>query len=177
MNDVVRPAVQLGGTFTLTDHHGRAVSEQTFLGSHPLIFFGFTNCKRVCPENLSKLSRVLELLGPLSRKVQPLYVSVDPDRDTPDVMRAFLEERFPRFLGLTGDRDQVTAMKSAYKVYAEREAPDADGGYDVPHTAMTFLMGENGAYRTHFSDVATAETIAAKLSKILESAGDPSPAH
>ena len=120
---------------------------------------------------------MLELLGPLTERLQPLYVSVDPDRDTPEVMRAFLEKNFPRFLGLTGDRDQVTAMKAAYKVYAEREEPDADGEYDVPHTAMTFLMDENGAYRTHFSDVASAEAIAERLSVILGSANKASPAH
>jgi protein SCO1 len=171
MTEVVRPTVQLGGAFALTDHHGRAVTDRTFLGSFPLIFFGFTHCKVVCPENLSKLSRVLDLLGPLAEHLKPLYVSVDPDRDTPDVMRTFLESRFPGFLGLTGDRAQVTAMKAAYKVYAEQEAPDAKGDYDVPHTAMTFLMNEDGSYRTHFSDVSTAEDIAARLRTILTSAG------
>lgn len=170
MNNVVRPMVRIGGSFALVDHDGRQVTEQTFRGSHQLIFFGFTHCKVVCPENLTKLSRMLDLLGPLADRLQPLYVSVDPDRDTPEVMKAFLESRFPRFLGLTGDRDQVTAMKSAYKVYAEQEAADAEGNYDVPHTAMTFLMDEDGNYVTHFADVTGAEDIAARLTRILGSA-------
>lgn len=161
--------VRIGGSFALVDHHGRQVTEQTFRGSYRLIFFGFTHCKVVCPENLTKLSRVLDLLGPLADRLQPLYVSVDPDRDTPEVMKAFLESRFPRFLGLTGDRDQVTAMKSAYKVYAEQEAADAEGNYDVPHTAMTFLMDEGGNYVTHFADVISADDIAARLTRILGS--------
>ena len=167
MNGVVRPAVKIGGAFALLDHDGREVTEQTFRGSYLLIFFGFTHCKVVCPENLTKLSQVLELLGPLAARIQPLYVSVDPERDTPEVMKAFLESHFPKFLGLTGDREQVAAMKAAYKVYAQREVADAQGNYDVPHTAMTFLMSERGDYLTHFGDVASAENIASRLKQIL----------
>jgi len=167
MIQIVRPTVKLGGAFGLTDHNGRKVSDRTFLGSYLLIFFGFTHCRVVCPENLGKLSRALALLGPLAEGVQPLYVSVDPERDSPEVMRAFLESRFPRFLGLTGERGQVDAMKSAYKVYAEREAADADGGYDVPHTAMTFIMDRDGRYLTHFSDVVSAQDIAGRMTQIL----------
>ncbi|MGA0599222.1 SCO family protein [Caulobacter sp. KR2-114] len=176
MTQIVRPSVKLGGAFQLTDHNGRTVTDRTFLGSCPLIFFGFTHCKVVCPENLGKLSRALGLMGPVAEQLQPLYVSVDPERDTPQVMRAFLQSRFPRFLGLTGDRAQVDAIKAAYKVYAAREAADADGAYDVPHTAMTFLMGEDGGYLTHFSDVATAEDIAARVMQILSTRGASSPA-
>lgn len=167
MNDVVRPKVRIGGQFRLTDHHGNPVTEQTFIGSYLLIFFGFTNCKFVCPENLTKLSKMLEILGPSAEKITPLYISVDPDRDTPDVMRAFLTSRFPKFLGLTGDREQVKSMKAAYKVYAEREVADANGDYDVPHTAMTFLMNDKGDYVTHFSDVVSAEDVAARLRGLL----------
>jgi protein SCO1/2 len=162
-----RPTVELGGKFDLVDHHGRAVTDQDFLGRHLLIFFGFTHCKVVCPENLSKLSHVLDLLGPIGSLLQPLYVSVDPDRDTPEVMHAFLAARFPRFLGLTGDKVQIDAMKARYRVYAEREAADANGDYDVPHSAMTFLMGPDGAYVTHFADPVPAEAIAARIGDIV----------
>ncbi len=169
MSHIVRPTVRIGGSFALTDHRGRQVTERTFQGSYLLIFFGFTHCKVVCPENLSKLSQVLDRLGPLAERIQPLYVSVDPDRDKPEVMRSFLESRFPKFLGLTGDRQQVTEMKAAYKVYAQQEGADAQGNYDVPHTAMTFLMDEKGDYVTHFSDVTSAEQIVARLAGLLTS--------
>lgn len=166
--EVQRPSVTLGGAFQLTDHFGRRVNDKDFLGHFLLIFFGFTHCKVVCPENLGKLSRALEIMGDDVDQVQPLYVSVDPDRDTPDVMRRFLEERYPKFLGLTGDKDHIESMKKLYKVYAVREAVDADGGYDVPHSAMTFLMGPDGAYLTHFSDVVPAEQIAEIVSAAVQ---------
>jgi protein SCO1/2 len=173
MATISRPVVQLGGAYRLTDHHGRAVTDQTYLGRHVLIFFGFTHCKVVCPENLGKLSRVLEQLGPWADRIQPLYITVDPDRDSPEVMRAFLEERFPRFTGLTGDKAQIDEVKRAYKVFAAREDPDATGDYDVPHTAMTFLMAPDGAYVTHFAAAADAETVVARLEAILAAAPDP----
>lgn len=159
--------VTLGGAFELTNHNGEQVSDRDFLGFYPLIFFGFTNCKVVCPDNLTKLSYALALLGSDADTLQPLYVSVDPDRDTPDVMRAFLENRFPRFLGLTGDKAQVDQMKKLYRVFAEREAADTSGEYDVPHTAMTFLMGPDGSYVTHFADSVPAEIIAEKIRKVI----------
>lgn len=164
---VYRPSVKIGGAFALSDHFGRAVDETSFLGKHALIFFGFSHCKVVCPEALSRLSRTLDLMGAAADKVQPLYITVDPKRDTPDVMRAFLEASYPRFLGLTGDKEQVDHMKRLYKVYAEEEVPNEEGGYDVPHTAMAFLMGPDGTYVTHFGDAASAEDIAAKLSAIV----------
>jgi protein SCO1 len=164
---VIRPTVRLGGEFHLTDHHDRAVTDQSFLGSYLLIFFGFTHCKMVCPENLSKLSRALELLGPAADEIVPLYITVDPDRDTPEVMRAFLEANFPRFTGLTGEQAHIDAVKRGYKVYAAREDPDERGDYDVPHTAMTFVMGRDGGYVTHFGDAASAETVAERLGDIV----------
>jgi protein SCO1 len=170
-SDAYRPSVTLGGRFQLTDHFGQEVSDEDFLGRFLLIFFGFTHCKVVCPENLTKLSRAIELMGPAAEKVQALYVSVDPCRDKPDVMRRFLEERFPSFLGLTGEKDGIDRMKSLYKVYAKREEAGPDGDYDVPHSAMTFLMGPDGHYLTHFADVVSAERIAARVSELVLGGG------
>lgn len=166
--EIDRPAVTLGGHFCLRDHFGTSVEDGTFRGRFLLIFFGFTHCKIVCPENLAKLSHALDLLGPDASRIQPLYVSVDPERDTPQVMRRFLEERYPRFLGLTGDKSDVDRMKKLYKVYAVREAAQEDGSYDVPHSAMTFLMATDGTYLTHFADVIPAEGIAAALASYIK---------
>lgn len=170
-DEVSRPTITLGGRFALTDHFGRNVSEEDFYGRFALLFFGFTHCKVICPENLGKLSRALDLMGPAADQVQPLYVSVDPDRDTPEVMRTFLEERYPRFLGLTGSKTDVELMKKLYKVYAVREEVGPDGDYDVPHSAMTFLMGPDGAYVTHFSDVTPAERIAEAVAEHVGRSG------
>jgi protein SCO1 len=156
----------IGGAFSLTDHYGKPVTNGSFHGRYVLIFFGFTHCKVVCPRALGRISQALELIGKLADEIQPLYITVDPERDTAEVMRAFLERTNPRFLGLTGDREHISAVKSAYKVYAERrDDPAAPGGYVVPHTAFSFLLDRNGNYLAHFVDAGDAEELAEKLKR------------
>lgn len=157
-------SIKIGGSFSLTDHSGRPVTDASFHGKYVLLFFGFTHCKVVCPRALGRISVALDLLGVLADEIQPLYVTVDPERDTPEVMRAFLEASYPRFLGLTGDKEKTAAMKVAYKVFAERrEYPDNADEYDVPHTAFTFLLDRQGEYRAHFVDAGDAGELADKI--------------
>ena len=158
----------LGGSFSLVDHHGRHVTDATFHGRHALLFFGFTHCKVVCPATLSRISAALDNLGPVAELIQPLYISVDPARDSPPVLKQFLEKRFPRFLGLTGDKASIDDIKRAYKVYAQQQVVDEDGNYDVPHTAMIFIVGPTGEYITHFGDAETSDDIENGLRRLLE---------
>ena len=164
-----RPAVAIGGEFHLVDHHGREVSDRTYLGKPVLIFFGFTHCQMVCPETLGRLTRALDLLGDKADQIQPLYITVDPDRDSSEVMREFLQQSYPRFTGLTGDAAEIERVKHHYKVFAQRAERDDGEGYDMPHSAMIFVMGPQGNYVTHFSNATTAEEIAGRLTTILES--------
>lgn len=162
-------SVHIGGGFSLTDHHGRGVTDASFHGKYALLFFGFTHCKVVCPRALGRISAAMDLLGDLADDVQPLYITVDPERDTTTVMRAFLEADYPRFLGLTGDKEQIAAVKTAYKVFAERvDDPEAPDGYNVPHTAFTFLLDRQGNYCAHFVDAGDAQELADKLRAKLE---------
>lgn len=158
MTAPVRPA------FDLVDHHGRPVTERTYRGSWLLVQFGFTACRVVCPRALAKLDTALdEADGP----VVPLYISVDPDRDTPDVLRAYLEERHPRFTGLTGTVEQVEDAKAAFLVFARRRPdPDDPDGYAVPHTAITHLVDPEGHPAHHWPDTADATRIAADLRRL-----------
>ena len=165
--EVLRPRVVIGGSFALVDDHGRAVTDADYHGRHAVLFFGFTHCKVVCPRMLDRINAALDALGPLADGVQPLYISVDPARDTPEVMRRFLETRYPRFTGLTGDAAAIERMKSSYKVFAQKQQPDETGAYDVPHTAMIFVVGSDGNYITHFHDAAEAAEIADRLRSIL----------
>jgi len=164
---VVRPSVKIGVPFALTNHHGSRVTTETFAGRFMLIYFGFTHCKVVCPRSLRRLSSVLEELGPLASRIQPLYVTVDPERDTPAVMKAFLESNYPLFLGLTGSRPEIDTMKAGYRVFAEavEDAQEQDG-YRVPHTAFSYLVSPQGEYVTHFSDAVEAADIVSRL-KVL----------
>lgn len=156
------------GRFALVDHHGRAVSEVDYRGRFLLVYFGFTHCRVVCPRSLARLSRVLDRLGPGADIVAPLYISVDPARDTPEVMRTYLEAGYPRFTGLTGSPEQVDAAKRAFRVFAERRAdPEDPDGYAVPHSAIAYLLGPDGEYRAHFTDGMEEDTVVQRLAEIL----------
>lgn len=155
--------------FSLTDHHGRHVSEADFMGRHLLIYFGFTHCKVVCPRSLSKLSQVLESLGSDADRITALYITVDPARDTPEVMRTYLEANHPRFLGLTGLPADIDQAKAAFRVFAERKADDEDpDGYVVPHSAIAYLMGPNGGYLDHFIDSLDAQHVSERIAAALD---------
>ncbi|KAA0079548.1 SCO family protein [Mycolicibacterium sp. P9-64] len=150
--------------FTLVDHHGKTVTERSYRGRNMLVFFGFTHCKKVCPRALSRLSTVLDRLGPAADLFVPLYVTVDPDRDTPMVMRDFLTRDHPRFTGLTGTSTQIDAAKSSFRVFARRvDDPDQSGGYQMPHSAFTFVFDIEGAYSTHFSDAVDEDELVRQL--------------
>lgn len=154
--------------FSLIDHHGRPVTEADFTGHHLLVYFGFTHCKIVCPRSLGKLSRVLERLGEKADGVVPLYVTVDPARDTPAVMRAYLEQNHPRFLGLTGAEDDIAQAKQAFRVFAEFTADDeAPDGYVVPHSAIAYLMSPDGKLIDHFIDALEEDDVLSRMATAL----------
>lgn len=156
-------------TFELIDHHGNRVTHASFSGQWLMVYFGFTHCKVVCPRSLQRLSQVLESLpDSMTKKITPLYISVDPERDTPDVMKQYLETQYPRFTGLTGTVEQVEAAKQAFKVFAQRKPdPDDPDGYDVPHTAITYLVEPAGAYATHWVATKPANDIVLNLNQLL----------
>ena len=159
----VERSISIGGSFSLIDHDGEEVSDETYLGHFVLIFFGFTHCRVVCPRALAKLSAALDSLGPLAERIRPIYITVDPERDTPGAMRGFLRS-YPRFTGLTGSREQIDHAKQAFRVFAQRTAdPTDNNGYAVPHTAITYLMDTQGRFVAHFTDALSAEEIATRL--------------
>lgn len=160
------PPLQPG--YSLTDHHGRDVTEVDFSGRYQLIYFGFTHCRMVCPRALSKLTEVLDALGDLADQIQPLYISVDPERDTPEVMRTFLEQNYPKFLGLTGSPQACEAARTDFRVFIRRgDDPQDREGYAVPHTALSYLLDPEARYLTHFSDVTEADRISNRLKELL----------
>lgn len=152
--------VPITARFVLIDQDGASVTEVSYAGKYLLVFFGFTNCRVVCPRALRRLTRVLDRLGADARYVQPLYISVDPVRDTPDRLRQFLRDYHRNIRGCTGTAVQVDAAKHAFHVFAERkeDALDPDG-YSVPHTAITYLLGPDGKYITHFLDSVREEEL------------------
>ena len=159
-------ATVIGGAFSLTDHYGAPVSDLTYHGSHVLMFFGFTHCRVICPRALAKLSEALDRIGPLADRVQALYVTVDPVRDTPAVMRAFLQKHYPRFTGLTASIEQIDAAKTAFRIFALRR-DEPDGGYQVPHTAFTYVLDRQGRLIEHWPETIGVDEIVVHLEKLL----------
>ncbi|KAJ0423052.1 hypothetical protein BJY00DRAFT_322187 [Aspergillus carlsbadensis] len=154
-------------SFALVDHDGRSVSEVDYRGKYVIIFFGFTNCAVVCPRALERLTSSLSELGhDDAARITPLYISVDPDRDTPDIMKKFLSQRAPLFTGLTGTWEQVNTAKRSFHVFAQKKT-DGDGSYTVPHTAFTYILGPDGYLLDHLNDGLDAEEVTKRLRQAL----------
>jgi protein SCO1/2 len=151
----------IGGSFTLTNQNGEIVTEQTFRGQNTLVFFGFSMCPDVCPQALNKVTEALNALpAEQQEKITPIFISVDPERDTPEQLKSYLAPLHPRFVGLTGTEEQLASVRAAYRVYAAR-APKADApdGYVVDHSAIVYWMNPNGQFVKFFDSEATAAEI------------------
>lgn len=135
----------VGGPFRLVDQEGRTVTEADLKGRPTLVFFGFTRCPDICPTALYEISQAFEAMGGDAAKAQALFVTVDPERDTPEALKNYLSSFSPQIRGLTGSPEAVQAMTKEYKVYA-RKAPTKDGDYTMDHTAIVYLMDRNGVF-------------------------------
>ena len=159
-----------GGPFALTDHNGRAVTDETFRGRFTLLYFGYTFCPDLCPTNLLTMAEALEALGPeQSERVQPLFVTVDPERDGLPALRDYMAHFGPRFLALRGTPAQTRAVLKAWRIHRRKVQPeggDADD-YLVDHATLTFLMGPDGRFRTLFPHDTRAEKMVATLRRYL----------
>jgi protein SCO1/2 len=155
----------VGGPFTMTTSDGRTVSDADFKGEPFLVFFGYTHCPDVCPTSLFALSQVLKALGP-ETKLKVLFVTVDPERDTPAVMKDYLSAFDPHIIGLSGTPAQTQAMEQAYRVYAQK-VPGQGGEYTMDHTAIVYLMDKTGRFISAFNPDRPAKTAAAELEKYL----------
>lgn len=161
--------VNIGGPFTLTDHTGKRVTQKDFEGKYMLIYFGYTFCPDVCPTSLSIMSDALDMLSPEQlAKVTPVFVSVDSDRDTPEVLASYVPHFHDKMVGLSGSKAEIKAVSKAYKSYfAKVNEDDPDGNYTMDHSSVTYLMGPDGAYVAHFSHGTVSDKMAARLQEIL----------
>ena len=151
----------IGSEFALVDHTGKAVTDDDFAGRWQLVFFGFTYCPDVCPTTLATVSAVLEELGDDADQVAPLFVTVDPERDTPAAMAEYLANFDPRIVGLTGSPEQIKAAAKAFRVYYARvDKDDQPDGYTMDHSAFLYLIDPDGDYAAHFSHQDDAAEIA-----------------
>lgn len=158
----------IGGPFTLTDHTGKRVTEKDFLGRNMLVFFGFTHCPDICPSALQIMSAALEKLGDKAKDVVPVFVSLDPARDTPEKLAEYIASFDARFVGLTGSKEEVAAAAKAYRVYYQI-VPDekSPGEYTIDHAAIIYLMGKDGSFVTHVPHTTNVDQVVNVLAKAL----------
>lgn len=160
-----RPSA-VGGPFELVNQDGKTVTEKDFLGKPLLVFFGFTHCPDICPTTLFEVSEVFNRLGPDAEKASAIFVTVDPERDTPEKLKLYLSSFHPRISALSGSEAQLEAIKKAYFVYAKR-VPLEGGSYTMDHTSVVYLMDKQGKFIAPFNLKRDADAAAADLRRRL----------
>jgi cytochrome oxidase Cu insertion factor (SCO1/SenC/PrrC family) len=157
MDDLMWGRGHVGGPFELIDQTGRRRSDAEFRGKLLIVYFGYTYCPDVCPTDLMQIGLAIDKLGAAGAEVQPLFISVDPERDTPDVLAPYVAQFHPRLIGLTGNPEQIRAVADAYKAYYAKYQPPDGAVYLIDHTGFVYLMGRNGEYLGFFPPNTSAE--------------------
>jgi protein SCO1 len=155
-----------GGPFALVDHYGKSVTDRDYLGKPSLVFFGFTNCPNVCPSTLMEITNLLQELGPDAGRLNVLFITVDPERDTPQQLASYLSSFDPRIIGLSGSPENIRAAMNGYQVFAEK-VPLGNGDYTMDHTATISMMDSAGRYAGAMHYLASASVTRAKLHRLL----------
>mgnify|MGYP001159894530 CR=1 FL=1 len=177
-NNNKETAVEIGGKFELTNHFGENVSNKNFKNNFLIVFFGFTNCPDFCPNTLNKISEIINELEKKNDKVIPLFITVDPERDTVLVLKKYLENFHPNIIGLTGTKKQINEVKKKYKIFSKKVMVNKEdkhvdhdhgdhGEYGVDHTTIIYLMDKKGKYLTHFSGDMNKASILKKIKEYL----------
>jgi protein SCO1/2 len=161
-------APSVGGPFALVDGDGKTVTDQTFRGKFLLVYFGYTYCPDVCPTTLNEVADAMDKLGATAARVQPIFITVDPKRDSPAVIKQYAANFSPRLLGLTGTPEQIAKVAKEYRVYyAEHRTGPGPNDYSMDHSSILYLMGPDGQFIEPIPADETAATIAADIQKAV----------
>ena len=160
----------IGGPFTLTDQNGRTVTEKDFRGKYTLVSFGYTFCPDICPTELGVMTEALNKLGAKGEAITPVFITIDPKRDTVEQVKNYVGSFHPRFVGLTGTEEQIRQAASAYRVYyAQADGGDAKtDAYLMDHSTFIYLMSPEGEYVSHFGYGISADDLAARIEKAIQ---------
>lgn len=164
----------IGGPFTLTDHQGERRSEADFQGRYMLIFFGYTYCPDICPTTLTTVTQGLDILaesdGDKAAAVTPVFISIDPSRDTPEALADYVSHFHPAMVGLTGSEEDVAGAAKAYRIFYQKVVQEDASDYLMDHSSIIYLMAPDGGYLTHFTHASTPKEIAEGLAKMVDPA-------
>lgn len=162
----------IGGPFTLVDTTGKTVTDQDILTKPSLVYFGYTFCPDVCPLDMARNAEAVDILEEQGFDVQPVFISIDPARDTPDVLADFGANLHPKMVGLTGTEEQVKVASQAYKTFYKKQDSD-DEYYLVDHSTFTYLMLPGGAFADFFRREDTADQMAERVACFISHSADP----
>ena len=168
MNELMSGKGSVGGPFTLTDQDGGRRSLSDFRGKLVLLYFGFTYCPDVCPTDLMAVGNLVRSLGPEGDQLQPVFVTLDPERDTRDILRAYATSFHPRFISLSGTEDEIRRVATSYKVFFEKVRPPGTGTYFIDHSAYVFLLDRDGRFITLFPPGTPQERMAVMVREQLQ---------
>jgi len=168
MNELMSGKGSVGGPFTLTDQDGGRRSLSDFRGKLVLLYFGFTYCPDVCPTDLMAVGNLVRSLGPEGDQLQPVFVTLDPERDTRDILRAYANSFHPRFISLSGTEDEIRRVATSYKVFFEKVRPPGTGTYFIDHSAYVFLLDRDGRFITLFPPGTPQERMAVMVREQLQ---------
>lgn len=158
----------VGGPFVLHDGNGKQVTDRDFRGKYMLVYFGYTFCPDVCPTTLNEVSEALDHLGAKADRLQPIFITVDPKRDTPAVVKQYAAAFTPKLLGLTGTPDEIAKVANEYRVYyAEHRTGPGPNDYTMDHSSVLYLMGPDGRFIAPIRTDETGPEIAADLGKLI----------
>jgi protein SCO1 len=158
----------VGGPFTLQDGNGRQVTDRDFRGKYVLVYFGYTFCPDVCPTTLNEVAEAMDRLGDKADRVQPIFITVDPKRDTPAAVKQFAAAFSPRLIGLTGTPEQIAAVAQAYRVYyAEHRTGPGPNDYTMDHSSILYLMGPDGKFIAPIRADEPGAQMAADLGRLM----------
>jgi len=145
MDDLMYGHGSVGGTFTLTDQTGKLRSDRDFRGKLMIVYFGYTYCPDVCPTDLMAITQALDALGPLAEGVQPIFITIDPERDT-RLLADYISAFHRSFVGLTGSPEEIRRVANSYKAFYVKVRDERSGDYSIDHAGIIYLMGRNGEY-------------------------------
>jgi len=164
--NVITGQIAIGGPYALTDQDGKPRASTDFGGKYQLIYFGYTFCPDVCPTTLALMAAALDRLGADKDRIVPVFITIDPERDTPDAIKKYVAAFGPQFIGLTGTSEQIAKVEKEFRVYAKK-GPVENGTYAMDHSSVMYLMSPNGKLLSFFDEAITPEDLAQKLKEKL----------
>lgn len=163
---IVSGQIAVGGPYALTDQDGHPRSSADYRGKYQLIYFGYTFCPDVCPTTLAIMAAAMDELGGAQERIVPIFITIDPARDKPQILKKYLAAFGPRFVGLTGSPDQIAQVEKEYHVFAQKQALP-NGNYSMNHSSVIYLLGPDGKLAAFYDDVASPDDLAKSLKEKL----------